>query len=133
MTEVFHGESRGGVWLWVERDNEDDDVAVAGVGLRGGEDEVCGGDRGEVISYRGGRNFHVSGFGVILENGSNIIVEVSLRFEFLTTNNQAEYKVGISRMTLAEEMGAEHIKLQIELQLVISHVRGESQAQDVLL
>lgn len=70
---------------------------------------------------------------MILENRSNIILEVSLRFEFLTTNNQAEYKVGILRMTLAEEMGAEHIKLQIELQLVISYVRGESQAQDVLL
>lgn len=65
-------------------------------------------------------NSRRSGINVILENGVDLVVYVSLRFKFSTTNNQTEYEVMIARMTLEEEIGAGNIKLWTNSQLVIS-------------
>lgn len=42
---------------------------------------------------------------VILENNRGLMIVVSLRFEFSTTNNQAQYEVVISRRLLAKGIG----------------------------
>lgn len=42
--------------------------------------------------------------GVILENSFGLVVDVSLRFYFLNTNNQAKYEAVIVGMNLAKEM-----------------------------
>lgn len=65
-------------------------------------------------------NSRGSGAVVILENNIGLVVEVSLRIEFLTTNNQVEYETVIVGMFLAEGIKAYHIKLRIESQLVVS-------------
>lgn len=54
------------------------------------------------------------------------MVEVSLRFEFSTTNNQVEYQTVIVWITLGMETGSEWIKLRINSQLVISQIRGKA-------
>lgn len=53
------------------------------------------------------------------------MVEISLRFEFLTTNKQAEHEAVIAGITLVEEMGAKYINLQTDSQLAISQIRGK--------
>lgn len=47
-----------------------------------------------------------SGIDVILENGSRLVVEAPIIFEFPSTNNQTEYKFVIVGITLTREMGA---------------------------
>lgn len=42
----------------------------------------------------------------MLEGPSDIVIEHALKFEFTTTNNQAEYEALIADMILALEMGA---------------------------
>lgn len=39
-----------------------------------------------------------------MENNCGLMIEVSLRFEFLTTNNQVEYNVVMVGITLIEEV-----------------------------
>lgn len=43
-----------------------------------------------------------------------------------------EYEVEIMGMFLVEEMGAYHIKLKTDSQLVVYQIRGETQAKDLI-
>lgn len=58
-----------------------------------------------VLTY-GSSNSQRSGANVILENNTSLVVEVFMRFEFPTTNDQAEFEVVITRIMLVEEMGS---------------------------
>ncbi|MCI87127.1 putative gag polyprotein, partial [Trifolium medium] len=44
------------------------------------------------IFFDGSSNPQGSGAGIILENGAEVLIEVSIRLAFPTTNNQAEYE-----------------------------------------
>lgn len=55
-----------------------------------------------------------------------MVVEVSLRFELHTTNNQVEYQEVIVRITLVEEMRAECVNLRMNSLLLVSQIRGET-------
>lgn len=48
-----------------------------------------------------------SNVGIILEKSSEFVVEVSLKFEFLTTNNKAEYEFVIIGITLSGGNGGQ--------------------------
>ncbi|GAU32257.1 hypothetical protein TSUD_53840 [Trifolium subterraneum] len=65
-------------------------------------------------------SFERSRAGIILENGHGVLIEVSLGFSFPTTNNQAEYEAFLAGLRLAEDMGAEEIKIYTDSQLVAS-------------
>ncbi|GAU45070.1 hypothetical protein TSUD_85560 [Trifolium subterraneum] len=71
-----------------------------------------------------------SGAGIILENGDGVLIEVSLGLSFPTTNNQAEYEAFQAGLRLAEDMGAEEIKIFTDSQLVASQVSGEYQTKE---
>jgi ribonuclease HI len=49
----------------------------------------------------------------------------SLRSEFKTTNNEAEYEVVLAELRLAQEIGAEFVKVQSNSQVIVGHIRGE--------
>ncbi|GAU35623.1 hypothetical protein TSUD_30400 [Trifolium subterraneum] len=66
------------------------------------------------IFVDGSSNSQGSGVGIILENGDGVLIEVSLGLSFPTTNNQAEYIVFLAGLRLAEDMGAEEIKIFTE-------------------
>ncbi|GAU34627.1 hypothetical protein TSUD_394180 [Trifolium subterraneum] len=68
--------------------------------------------------------------GILLENGDGVLIEVSLRLLFPTTNNQAEYEAFLVGLRLAEDMGAEEIKIFMNSQLVASQVSGEYQTKE---
>ncbi|GAU37759.1 hypothetical protein TSUD_102760 [Trifolium subterraneum] len=82
------------------------------------------------IFVDGSSNSQGSGAGIILENGDGVLIEVSLGLSFPTTNNQAEYEVFLAGLRLAEDMGAEEIKIFTDSQLVASQVSGEYQTKE---
>ncbi|GAU44435.1 hypothetical protein TSUD_129290 [Trifolium subterraneum] len=82
------------------------------------------------IFVDGSSNSQGSGAGIILESGDGVLIEVSLGLSFPTTNNQAEYEAFLAGLRLAEDMGAEEIKLFTDSQLVASQVSGEYQTKE---
>ncbi|GAU51226.1 hypothetical protein TSUD_136230 [Trifolium subterraneum] len=82
------------------------------------------------IFVDGSSNSQGSGAGIILENGDEVLIEVSLGLSFPTTNNQAEYEAFLAGLRLAEDMGAEEIKIFTDSQLVASQVSGEYQTKE---
>ncbi|GAU47395.1 hypothetical protein TSUD_372840 [Trifolium subterraneum] len=82
------------------------------------------------IFVDGSSNSQGSGADIILENGDGVLIEVSLGLSFPTTNNQAEYEVFQAGLRLAEDMGAEEIKIFTDSQLVASQVSGEYQTKE---
>ncbi|GAU46047.1 hypothetical protein TSUD_191180 [Trifolium subterraneum] len=82
------------------------------------------------IFVDGSSNSQGSGAGIILENGDRVLIEVSLRLSFPTTNNQAEYEAFLAGLRLAEDMEAEEIKIFTDSQLVASQVSGEYQTKE---
>ncbi|XP_057760866.1 uncharacterized protein LOC130981282 [Arachis stenosperma] len=71
-----------------------------------------------------------SGVGIILVNQEGTQVEVSLKFEFPASNNQAEYEALIVGLKLAEEVGATKVVVFCNSQVVTSQINGEYQAKD---
>jgi len=62
-----------------------------------------------------------------------LTVELSLRFGFSATDNQAEYKAIIAGLDLAQDLGARDVQVKTNSQLVVSKVRGDAQVKDALL
>lgn len=65
-----------------------------------------------VVFADGSYDCRGSGAGVILKNNYGLMIKVSLRFKFSTTNNQAEYDTVIAGISLVKEIGAECHKLR---------------------
>ncbi|XP_015970505.1 uncharacterized protein LOC107493980 [Arachis duranensis] len=71
-----------------------------------------------------------SGAGIILVSEGGTQIEVSLKFEFPASNNQAEYEALIAGLKLAEEVGATKVMIFSDSQVVTSQINGEYQAKD---
>ncbi|KAI3444854.1 hypothetical protein Pfo_001519 [Paulownia fortunei] len=56
--------------------------------------------------------------------------EYALKFEFLTSNNEAEYKALLAGLKLAFAVGARKLAIYSDSQLVVNQVRGEYKARD---
>ncbi|GAU25844.1 hypothetical protein TSUD_31080 [Trifolium subterraneum] len=82
------------------------------------------------IFVDGSSNSQGSGADIILENGDGVLVEVSLGLLFPTTNNQTKYETFLTGLRLADDMGAEEIKIYTDSQLVASQVSGEYQTKE---
>ncbi|GAU36139.1 hypothetical protein TSUD_316680 [Trifolium subterraneum] len=82
------------------------------------------------IFVDGSSNSQGSGAGIILENGDGVLIEVSLGLSFPTKNNQAEYEAFLAGLRLAEDIGAEEIRIFTDSQLVASQVSGEYQTKE---
>ena len=57
----------------------------------------------------GSLNKKGSGAGIVLEGPENFQIEMSLRLEFKTSNNQAKYKALIAGLLLARDMGVDNV------------------------
>ena len=71
-----------------------------------------------------------SGFGLVLVSPEKVVVEKSLRLDFLAINNEAEYETLLEGMAMVQRMGGKSIKLFSDSRLVVSQVRGEFEAKD---
>ena len=59
-----------------------------------------------------------------------VVVEKSLRLDFSTTNNEAEYETLLEGMAMVQRMGGKSIRLFSDSRLVIGQMRGEFEAKD---
>jgi len=66
-----------------------------------------------------------SGAGIVLEGPKNFQVEMALRLEFKTSNNQVEYEALIAGLLLARHMGVENVICKSDSQLTVGHIQGE--------
>jgi len=81
----------------------------------------------------GSSNKKGSEAGIVLEGPENFQVEMALRLEFKTSNNQAEYEALIAGLFLAKDMGVDNIICKSDSQLSVGHIQGEYQVRDPLL
>ena len=70
------------------------------------------------------------GVGLVLTSSENVVVEKSLRLDFLATNNEAEYKTILEGMAMVQRIGGKSIKLFSDSRLVVGQVKGEFEAKD---
>ncbi|XP_073109497.1 uncharacterized protein [Elaeis guineensis] len=61
---------------------------------------------------------------LILTNLEGEVVGYTLRFDFSTTNNDAEYESLLSSLRVAREAGAQHLKVFSNSQLVVGYIKG---------
>ncbi|XP_015938706.1 uncharacterized protein LOC107464291 [Arachis duranensis] len=66
-----------------------------------------------------------SGAGIILVGEGGMQIEVSLKFKFPASNNQAEYEALIAGLKLAKEVGATKVMIFSDSQVVTSQINGE--------
>ena len=70
------------------------------------------------------------GVGLVLMSPEKVVIEKSLRLDFSTTNNEADYKTLLEGMAVVQRMGGKSIKLFSDSRLVVSQVRVEFEAKD---
>ena len=64
------------------------------------------------------------GTGIILEKEGEIMVEISIKFDFPVSNNQAEYEALIAGLQLAFDVKATRLTIYSDSQIVTSQVFG---------
>ena len=67
---------------------------------------------------------------LILISSEKVIVEKSLRLDFLTPNNEAEYEALMMGMAMVHRMGGKSAKFLSDSRLVVGQVKGEFEAKD---
>ena len=68
--------------------------------------------------------------GLVLISPEKIIIEKSLRLNFLATNNDVEYEALMMGMAMVQRMGGKSVKVFSDSRLVVSQVKGEFEAKD---
>ena len=79
----------------------------------------------------GSTNDKGSGVGLVLISPKMIIIEKSLRLDFLATNNEAEYEALLARMTMVQKMGGKKVEIFSDSRLVVGQVQGELEARNL--
>ncbi|KAL6273032.1 hypothetical protein ACE6H2_023724 [Prunus campanulata] len=69
--------------------------------------------------------------GLVLTTPDEVKIEYALRFNFKTSNNEAEYEVLLAGLRLAKSMGARQISIHSDSQLIMNHVTADFAAKDV--
>jgi len=86
-----------------------------------------------VLYVDGSSNKKGSEAGIVLEGPGSFQLEMALKFEFKTSNNQVEYEALIAGLIMARDMGAENVICKSDSELAIEHKKGEYQVKDPLL
>jgi ribonuclease HI len=62
-----------------------------------------------------------SGVGVALASPNGEKFQYSIKLDFVTTNNEAEYEVVLAGLSIAREMGAKNVEINSDSQVVVSY------------
>ena len=73
-----------------------------------------------MIYVDGSSNTKECGAGVILENSDGLAIKYSLKFEFPSSKNQAEFEACLDGIRMAKELGANVVTICSNSKLVIS-------------
>ncbi|XP_059461857.1 uncharacterized protein LOC132190840 [Corylus avellana] len=82
-----------------------------------------------VVYVDGSSTRRHGGAGVIPITSKGEELRSSIRLEFRTSNNDAEYEAVIAGLSLAQEMGAKFIELRSDSQVLVGHIQGEFEAK----
>ena len=77
------------------------------------------------VHTNGSSNRHAGGAGVVLLSPEGDMVECMVCLDFLTTNNEAEYKALVVGLDLAKAAGATSIVIYCDSQVVTNQVNGD--------
>ncbi|KAJ9557881.1 hypothetical protein OSB04_012495 [Centaurea solstitialis] len=78
----------------------------------------------------GASNARGSGLGVVLKSSHGGNMVYSVRCEFKTTNNEAEYEALIAGLDMAYNLGARWLHVRSDSLLVVNQINSEFQAKD---
>ena len=78
----------------------------------------------------GALNSKGSGAGVVLVSPKGLILEQAVRLKFSASNNKAEYEALLIGLKIEKRLGACHLQVFCDSQLVANQVLGEYQARD---
>nr|KYP47968.1 Transposon Ty3-I Gag-Pol polyprotein [Cajanus cajan] len=81
----------------------------------------------------GSSNQQGSGAGIILEGPDKMLVELSLRFGFKASNNQAEYEALLAGLRLAKDLSVTRVKCWSDSQVVTGQVNDTFQTKEPTL
>ena len=82
------------------------------------------------VYVNGVSNQKGSGIGLVLISPEKVIVEKSLRLDFFTTTNEAEYETLLMGMAMVQRMGGKSVKVFSDSRLVVGQVKGEFEVKD---
>ena len=82
------------------------------------------------VYTNGASNQKGAGVGIVLVTPKKLIMEKSLRLEFSTTNNEAEYKALIVGIAMVKLLGGEMVELYSDSKLIIVQVNDDFEAGD---
>ncbi|XP_075633910.1 uncharacterized protein LOC142606445 [Castanea sativa] len=71
------------------------------------------------------------GVGLVVISPEKITIEKSLRLDFSTTNNKAEYEALLVGMDMVHKMGERTIEVYSDSRLVVGQVKGELETRDL--
>jgi ribonuclease HI len=86
-------------------------------------------ERKWIIYVDGSSTRKNGGAGIVLVTPEGEELNGSLRLEFKTTNNEAEYEAVIAGLGLALDLGAESVEVRSDSQVIVGHIRGEFEAK----
>jgi ribonuclease HI len=86
-------------------------------------------DRRWVIYVDGSSTKKNGGAGIVLFTPDGDELSSSLKLEFKTTNNEAEYEAVVAGLGLALELGADNVELRSDSQVIVGHINGEYEAK----
>ena len=69
--------------------------------------------------------------GLVLKSPERITIKKSLRLDFSTINNEAEYEALLVRMTIVQKMSGKVVEIFSDSRLVMSQIQGELEARDL--
>ena len=78
----------------------------------------------------GASNMRGVGAGVVLVSSEGLILEQVVRLGFLASNNESEYEALLIGLRSAIRLGADHLQVFCDSQLVVNHILGEYLARD---
>ena len=73
-------------------------------------------------------NLHAEGNGVFLRSPKGDLIECTVCLQFLTTNNEAKYKVVLTSLDLVKAVGALSAITYSDSQVIVWHVNGYYEA-----
>jgi ribonuclease HI len=78
----------------------------------------------------GASNMRGAEASAVLISPEGLILEQAVRLGFLASNNEAEYEALLIGLRSARRLGAEHLQVFCDSQLVVNHILGEYLARD---
>uniref|UniRef100_A0A2N9IJZ2 Uncharacterized protein n=1 Tax=Fagus sylvatica TaxID=28930 RepID=A0A2N9IJZ2_FAGSY len=70
------------------------------------------------------------GVGVVFKTPEGHLLKHSVRLQYPTTNNEAEYEALLTGLRIAKELGATRLRIQSDSQLIVGQVNGEYEAKE---